>query len=73
MHGARRMLLPGRRPDHGIWEERGEPHHHTHSKVLCWVALDRLLALHDRCPLPRLPLNDPAAVAAFILDYLDAR
>ena len=25
------------------------------------------------CPLPLLPLNDPAAVAAFILDHLDAQ
>jgi GH15 family glucan-1,4-alpha-glucosidase len=28
-------------PDHGIWEIRGEPHHYTMSKVMCWVALDR--------------------------------
>jgi molybdopterin-guanine dinucleotide biosynthesis protein B len=25
------------------------------------------------CPLPRLPLNDPAAVATFVLEYLDAQ
>ncbi len=30
-----------RRPDHGIWEVRGEPKHFVHSKVMCWVALDR--------------------------------
>jgi GH15 family glucan-1,4-alpha-glucosidase len=34
--------------DQGIWEPRGEPEHHTHSRVLCWVALDRLLELHKR-------------------------
>ena len=28
-------------PDHGIWEERRPPRHHVHSKVMCWVALDR--------------------------------
>ncbi|MBX9625525.1 MAG: glycoside hydrolase family 15 protein [Gemmataceae bacterium] len=33
-------------PDNGIWEPRGERRHFTHSKLLCWVALDRLLALH---------------------------
>jgi GH15 family glucan-1,4-alpha-glucosidase len=35
-------------PDEGIWEERAGPRQHTHSKVLCWVALERLLALHDK-------------------------
>jgi alpha,alpha-trehalase len=29
----------------GIWEMRGEPQHHVHSKVLCWVALDRAVKL----------------------------
>ena len=33
-------------PDEGIWEVRSGRFHHTHSKVLCWVALDRLLRLH---------------------------
>ena len=33
-------------PDNGIWEPRGPRQHFTHSKLLCWVALDRLLALH---------------------------
>ncbi|MDQ3549447.1 MAG: glycoside hydrolase family 15 protein [Chloroflexota bacterium] len=36
-----------RNPDAGIWESRGEPEHYTHSKVLCWVALDRLITLRD--------------------------
>jgi GH15 family glucan-1,4-alpha-glucosidase len=43
------------RPDHGIWEPRGEPQHHTHSRVLCWTALDRLLELHRAGFLARLP------------------
>ncbi len=34
-----------REPDHGIWEPREAPQHHTHSRVLCWTALDRLLEL----------------------------
>ena len=28
-------------PDQGIWEMRDEPRHFTHSKVNCWIALDR--------------------------------
>jgi GH15 family glucan-1,4-alpha-glucosidase len=28
-----------------MWEMRGDPRHHLSSKVLCWVALDRAIAL----------------------------
>jgi GH15 family glucan-1,4-alpha-glucosidase len=31
--------------DAGMWEMRGDPRHHLSSKVLCWVALDRAIAL----------------------------
>ncbi|MGI9033690.1 MAG: glycoside hydrolase family 15 protein [Acidimicrobiales bacterium] len=36
-------------PDRGIWEMRGEPRHFVHSKVMCWVALDRGIRLADEC------------------------
>ncbi len=36
-----------REPDDGIWEGRAGRVPHTHSTVLCWVALDRLIDLHD--------------------------
>lgn len=36
-----------REPDEGIWEIRSERKHHTYSKAMCWVALDRLLRLHE--------------------------
>jgi GH15 family glucan-1,4-alpha-glucosidase len=36
-------------PDRGLWELRGPPRHHVHSKVLCWVALDRGLKLAEEC------------------------
>jgi GH15 family glucan-1,4-alpha-glucosidase len=36
-----------REPDEGIWEGRSGRFHNTHSKVLCWVALDRLIKLHE--------------------------
>ena len=31
--------------DQGIWEVRGDPRHFLYSKVMCWVALDRAIAL----------------------------
>jgi GH15 family glucan-1,4-alpha-glucosidase len=34
-------------PDHGIWEMRDEPRHFVHSKLMCWVALDRAVELAD--------------------------
>jgi GH15 family glucan-1,4-alpha-glucosidase len=36
-----------REPDEGIWEVRGPRRHFTHSKVMCWVAFDRGLAIAD--------------------------
>jgi GH15 family glucan-1,4-alpha-glucosidase len=36
-----------REPDEGIWEGRSGRFHHTHSKLLCWVALDRLIQMHE--------------------------
>jgi len=33
--------------DHGIWEMRGPPRHFLNSKLMCWAALDRGIALAD--------------------------
>ncbi|MFF1595273.1 glycoside hydrolase family 15 protein, partial [Streptomyces sp. NPDC058286] len=32
-------------PDQGIWEVRGPSRHFLHSKLMCWVALDRAIDL----------------------------
>jgi alpha,alpha-trehalase len=37
-----------REKDQGIWEVRGEPRDFLYSKLMCWVALDRAVALADR-------------------------
>ncbi len=36
-----------RTPDSGIWEIRGARRQYTFSKVMCWTAFDRLIALHE--------------------------
>jgi alpha,alpha-trehalase len=36
-----------REPDQGIWEIRGEPRHFTYSKVMAWVALDRVVRIAE--------------------------
>jgi GH15 family glucan-1,4-alpha-glucosidase len=33
--------------DQGIWEVRGDPQHFLYSKVMCWVALERAIAIAD--------------------------
>jgi GH15 family glucan-1,4-alpha-glucosidase len=37
-----------RRPDQGIWEVRGPQRHFTHSKVMTWVAFDRMIKAVER-------------------------
>ena len=44
-------------PDHGIWEVRERRQHNTHSRLLCWAALERLLELYERGVLPRIPVE----------------
>ncbi|WP_338569985.1 glycoside hydrolase family 15 protein [Erwinia billingiae] len=34
--------------DAGIWEMRGEPQHFLHSRLMCWVALDRAVRLGEK-------------------------
>jgi GH15 family glucan-1,4-alpha-glucosidase len=45
-------------PDQGIWEPREHPQHHTHSRVLCWVTLDRLITLQEKGHLKNVPVDD---------------
>ena len=44
-------------PDAGIWEDRGKPIVHTHSRLLCWVALDSLIDLHKRELIGKIPFE----------------
>ena len=35
-------------PDHGIWEIRRPRRHHVHSKVMCWLTVDRAITVARR-------------------------
>lgn len=37
-------------PDAGVWEVRGDPAHHVHSKLMGWVALDRAIRIAQTHP-----------------------
>jgi GH15 family glucan-1,4-alpha-glucosidase len=37
-----------RDPDEGIWEMRGPRRHFTHSKIMAWVAVDRMIKAVER-------------------------
>jgi GH15 family glucan-1,4-alpha-glucosidase len=41
-----------RDPDNGLWEMRGPRRHFTHSKVMAWVAVDRMITGVRRFGLP---------------------
>ncbi|WP_420223760.1 glycoside hydrolase family 15 protein [Pigmentiphaga litoralis] len=41
-----------RTPDVGIWEMRGESQHFLHSRLMCWVAIDRAIRLAQKRSLP---------------------
>jgi GH15 family glucan-1,4-alpha-glucosidase len=61
-----------RDPDSGIWEVRGSPRHHTQSKVMCWVTLDRArrLAAAGHVPARRVShwTREAEAIRRFIED-----
>jgi GH15 family glucan-1,4-alpha-glucosidase len=58
-----------RRPDQGIWEIRDAPRHFVHSKLNCWMALDRAVRLSEAGQLNGdidLWRNERDAVAAWL-------
>jgi len=69
---ARAVCRLWEEPDEGIWEPRVGRHHHTYSKVMCWVALDRLIALHDRGHV-RLPIDGMSKIRDAIRERIETR
>ncbi|UEG53102.1 glycoside hydrolase family 15 protein [Mucilaginibacter daejeonensis] len=39
-------------PDHGIWEIRGEKREFLHSRLMCWVAMDRAIKIAEQRSFP---------------------
>ncbi|WNG32966.1 glycoside hydrolase family 15 protein [Archangium violaceum] len=58
-----------RQPDQGLWEVRDEPRHFIHSKLLCWVALDRAIRIARTRRLPA-PVGRWARERALLREYL---
>ena len=62
-----------RQPDSGIWEVRSAPQHFTHSKVMCWVALDRAVRLAAEHDLPARHVDRWKREAAAIQEFVDSQ
>ena len=60
------------RPDRGFWEVRSNPRHFVHSKVMCWAALSRGIALAERYSLPA-PLDRWRKAQAQIRELVETR
>jgi GH15 family glucan-1,4-alpha-glucosidase len=60
-----------REPDSGIWEVRARPRHHTQSKAMCWVALDRALRMAKMGHLPTKHTERWSTEAAAIRRFVD--
>jgi GH15 family glucan-1,4-alpha-glucosidase len=61
-----------RKPDEGIWEVRGEREHFTYSKVMAWVAFDRMIKGAEEFTLPG-PVEHWKAVRKTIHDDVCAK
>jgi GH15 family glucan-1,4-alpha-glucosidase len=60
-------------PDQGIWEPRTEPKNHTHSRLLCWTALDRLITLTENAKLKHAPVDEYKKQAEAIRQQIQQR
>lgn len=57
--------------DAGIWEMRSSPRHFLHSRVMCWVAMDRAIRLAQKRSLPAPLVEWSACRDAIVRDIWD--
>jgi GH15 family glucan-1,4-alpha-glucosidase len=62
-----------REPDSGIWEVRSAPSHFTHSKMMCWVALDRAAQLAGTGHVPSRHAATWRREALAIREFIETR
>ncbi|PYK12041.1 MAG: hypothetical protein DME65_05355 [Verrucomicrobia bacterium] len=62
-----------REPDNGIWEYRDKRRHYTHSRLMCWVALDRILKMQECGQLSGIDMTKCAAERAKIRQEIETR
>ena len=60
-------------PDEGIWEPRFGRQNHTHSRLLCWTAMDRLVNLCEKGMLRGAPADDYKAHSNSIRRQIEER
>jgi GH15 family glucan-1,4-alpha-glucosidase len=60
-------------PDEGIWEPRCGRQNHTHSRVLCWTAMDRLVRLAECDMLKRAPVEKYKNISNTIRRQIEER
>jgi len=58
--------------DAGIWEPRGGPVIHTHSRLLCWVALHEVIQLHEKQLLHIREIDEFVKARASIREDIEA-
>ncbi|QNL48459.1 glycoside hydrolase family 15 protein [Olivibacter sp. SDN3] len=46
------VIKKWRQTDHGIWEIRNEKHEFLHSRLMCWVAMDRAIKIGQQRSFP---------------------
>jgi GH15 family glucan-1,4-alpha-glucosidase len=62
-----------REPDMGIWEVRGPRRHFTHSKVMAWVAVDRVVRAVEHFGAERLGIDAPLERWRAVRDEIHAQ
>jgi GH15 family glucan-1,4-alpha-glucosidase len=60
-------------PDNGMWEYRGKRRHYTHSRLMCWVALDRILRMQARAQLNGIDVEKCKAERARINEEIQTQ